>query len=98
MSYLYLDPPTLSITGSSTIRCGETDTKTFTITNGVSGGCLTYTWQIANKGWKYNGTIPTSDVVTTTPSIQLQSADNNAAPPQSFSVVVAAGGSRVGNI
>lgn len=89
--------PQLSLSGVSSIRCGETDTKTFTVQNVPSGtNCITsYTWQIANKGWKYNGTIPTSDVVTTTPSIQLQSADNNAAPPQSFSVVVAAGASSV---
>jgi hypothetical protein len=94
---IVIQRPQLSISGVTSMRCGETDTKTFTIQNIPSSpNCITsYTWQIANKGWKYNGSIPTSDVVTSTPSIQLQSADNNAAPPQSFSVVVATSSANV---
>ena len=81
--------PTLN--GPNSIRCGETDTKTFQVVNlPTTNNCITtYTWQIANKGWKYNGTIPTNNIVTTTPNIQLVSADNLNNPPQSVSVVIA---------
>ncbi len=82
------------LNGPGTIRCGETDTKTFQVGNlPTTNNCITsYTWQIANKGWKYNGSIPTANVVTTTPSIQLVSADNTSAPPQNISVVMAEAG------
>ncbi|MFY7900577.1 MAG: T9SS type A sorting domain-containing protein [Chitinophagaceae bacterium] len=87
---LRLQRSQLSISGPSSINCGETDVKTFTLQGlPANPSCITtYTWQIANKGWKYNNTIPSTDIVTTVPSIQLTSADNISAPPQSISVVI----------
>jgi len=96
LSYIQLDPPELVLKGpnnlsSIDIRCGETDLKTFSVQNGSSNGCITYTWKIANKGWKYNGSIPTSDVVTTTPTIQLSSSDVSTNPPQNVTVEMTSG-------
>jgi hypothetical protein len=87
-----LDLKTPNGSKSIQIRCGETDVKTFTVQNGVANSCITYTWQIANKGWRYNGVIPTSNIVTTQPTIDLVSSDDNANPPQSFNVSINVGG------
>ena len=78
---------------SITLRCGDIAARTFTVLNTSTGsGCITnYTWKIANKGWKYFGTIPTTDIVTTTPTITLEPSNINSNPPKSFVVDITAG-------
>lgn len=87
---IYLLRKQVSLSGINTIRCGETDIKTFTITGVSNANCITsYTWQVANKGWKdVNGNLVTSNITTTSPSLQLISGDDKNNPPSSFSVVL----------
>lgn len=87
---IYLNRNPISLVGPSTIHCGETDVKTFSITGVTNANCISsFTWQIANKGWKdINGNLITSNITTTAPNLQLISSDDKNNPPSSFSVVV----------
>ena len=63
--------PTFEISPSSTtVSCGSSSPKTFTVTNVYnSPGTITYQWQVG-YGWEYNESVVTN-FTTTTNSVQL---------------------------
>ncbi|MES2006338.1 MAG: T9SS type A sorting domain-containing protein [Bacteroidota bacterium] len=80
--------------GNTTINvsCGDATARTFTVDNGSSATCATFTWNIANKGWLYGGSIPSSAVSTgSTPSITLTPSNSTATPVQDVSVTISDG-------
>lgn len=79
-----------TINGPAGVTCGDVTAKTFNVVNvPQNANCFTsYKWLIANKGWLFNGSIPTTDVITTNPQIILTSANNAALPPQNVVVEI----------
>lgn len=68
---------------STTVSCGSTSSKTFTVSsvNIPSGSTIQYQWNVGN-GWLYNGST-VSNFTTTSPSIQLVP---NQYPPSNVKV------------
>lgn len=97
VSIIRPNSPVLQVNGASTLTlyCGDASAKTFTVVN--AGACITgYEWLVANKGWyDASGSLITSNITTTTPSLTIYPSCNTANPPQAVQVKIKAGSEEI---
>lgn len=84
---------TASGSKNTTVQCSDNTDKTFTVQNGSSATCATYTWNITGRGWQNVATGSVTDFTTTSPSVTLRSTGTKQNPTKNLVVTITSGSS-----